>query len=60
MATGLGNFKQNEPKTVVVVSLPKKRIDLLNTQIPAYAVTLPDEVADLLWQVHRQIKNERS
>lgn len=54
------SVKADEPKTTAVVHVPNKKIDLLNIYIPAYATTLPDELSDLLWQIHRQIKELKS
>lgn len=54
------NIKADEPTLVSIVRVPRKKIDLLNIMIPAYAVTLPPELADLLWQIHRDTKNEKS
>lgn len=49
------NNKANEDKITTVVNVPRKQVDLLNIYIPAYATEVPDELAELMWQIHRQI-----
>jgi len=49
------NNKANEDKITTVVSVPRRQVDLLNIYIPAYVSEVPDEIKDLLWQIHRQI-----
>lgn len=40
----------------MVVNVQNRRIKRLLITIPANAPTLPEEVADLLWQVYRVIQ----
>lgn len=52
--------KCETPSTTVVIKVPDSTINRINTLIPAYATTLPDELADLMWQIYRAIKDKAS
>lgn len=56
MAQGFST-KRPETKQRLVVSVPNNQddVDRLLLHISAYAGEVPEDVADLLWQVHRKL-----
>lgn len=52
---GYTSIQRPEPTTNIVVSIHHDKIESLKLHISAYAGEVPEDVADLLWQIHRKL-----